>query len=159
MPRRKEGEKLKSEDDAMQGVLEDDEETVEMESPVKASEESMNEVKTMTPTSLRSADSLEQLDLADSTPCRSEGSSGDAWTPAVTSRSDGEPTSEEKQPQPRQVQYGLEKFFFGKKVKPAVEEHKHEILKDGGMLKRGRGRPTREAAALFEARKKVKSWW
>ena len=75
MPRRKEGGKLESEDDAMKGVMEDDEETVEMESPVKAFEESMDEVKTMTPTSLRSADSLEQLDLADSTPCRSEGSS------------------------------------------------------------------------------------
>ena len=147
---------MESEADAMQGVMEDDEETVEMESPVKAFEESMDEVKTMTPTSLRSADSLEQLDLADSTPCRSEGegSSGDAWTPAVTSRSDEEPTSEEKQPQPRQVQYGLEKFFFGRKEKPAIEEHKVEILKDGGLLKRGRGRPTREAAALMEARKK-----
>ena len=101
-----------------------------------------------------SGDSLEQQALADFTPCSSEGSSGDAWTPAVTSRSDEEPVSEEKQPQPKQVQYGLEKVFSGAKVKPAIEEHKHEILKDGGMLKRGRGRPTREAASLLEARKK-----
>ena len=136
----------------LEGVMsEDEEETVEMDSPAaKLIGDALEEVKTMTPSSLRSADSLEDQSLADSTPCRSE----DAWTPGVASRTDEEPTSEEKQPQPRQVQYGLEKFFFGKKVKPAIEEHKVEILKDGGLLKRGRGRPTREAAALVEARKK-----
>ena len=154
MTRRKEGEKVKTdnEDDAMKGVMsEDEEETVEMDnSPAaKAIAESL-ELKTTTPSSMKSGDSLEDLSLAASTPCRSE----DAWTPAVASRTDEEPESEEKKPQPRQVQYGLEKFFFGKNVKPAIEEHRKEILKDGGLLKRGRGRPTREAAALMEARKR-----
>ena len=130
-------------------MSEDEEETVEMDSPAaKLIGDDVEEMKTMTPSSLRSGSSLEDQSLEDSTPCRSE----DAWTP-VASRTDEEPKSEEKQPQPRQVQYGLEKFFFGAKVKPAIEEHKKEILKDGGLLKRGRGRPTREAAALMEARK------
>ena len=104
----------------LEGVMsEDEEETVEMDtSPAaKIFGESLEELKTMTPTSLRSGDSLEDQSLADSTPCRSE----DAWTPAVASRTDEEPESEEKKPQPRQVQYSLEKFFFGHKVKPAIE--------------------------------------
>ena len=74
--------------------------------------------------------------------------------PAVSSRSYEAPVSEEKQPKPGQVQYGLEKLFFGKKLRPAIEEHKKEILEHETLLKRGRGRPTREAAALLEARKK-----
>ena len=151
----KRGRKRELNTGILEGVMsEDEEETVEMDSPAARLSwrigDALEEVKTMTPSSLRSADSLEDQSLADSTPCRSE----DAWTPGVASRTDEEPVSEEKKPQPRQVQYGLEKFFFGKKVKPAIEEHKVEILKDGGLLKRGRGRPTREAAALMEARKK-----
>ena len=149
------GRRPRREAEAHEGILEaeDEEETLEMHlSPVSnAIEELMEEMNTMTPARQGSGDSLEQQSPAEFTPCSSEGSRGDAWTPAVASRSDEEPMSEEKQP--KQVQYGLEKFFFGKKVKPAIEEHKTEILKDEGLLKRGRGRPTKEAAALMEARK------
>ena len=71
MPRRKEGEKLKSdnEDEHMPGVMsEDEEETVEMDtSPAaKMIGESLEKLQTMTPSSLRSVDSLEDQSLANS---------------------------------------------------------------------------------------------
>ena len=127
-----------------------EESTVEMEmSPIcRATQEAM-EIMGM---SCKSEGEMEQM-LADLTPSRSERSSEDACTPSVGMMSDAEPMSEEKQKKPLQVQYGLEKFFFGKNVKPAIEENRKEILKAEALV-RGRGRPTLASLALQEARKR-----
>ncbi len=153
MPSRKPLKKKKSEDTQM-GVLEDEESTVEMEespsSKIAASvEKFMDNVLGMTPST--GGESMEQR-LADFTPSRSEAASEDAVTPSVRSGESGEEAmSGEKQK--KSVQYGLEKFFFGKKVKPAIEEHRSQILKDEAFLK-NKGRPSHAALALQEARKR-----
>ena len=129
-----------------------EESTVEMEmSPIcRATQEAM-EIMGM---SVKSEGEMKEM-FADLTPSRSERSSEDACTPSVGMMSDAEPMSEEKQKKPLQVQYGLEKFFFGKNVKPAIEEHRKEILQHEALVKKSSGgRPSNATLALQEARKR-----
>ena len=159
MPSRKPLKK-KREDAQVGGVLEDEESTVEMEnvsqspcSKIAASvEKFMDKLLDMTPsTGGESMESMEQSS-AELTPSRSEAGSEVAVTPSVRSGDSGEEAmSGEKKM--KSVQYGLEKFFFGKKVKPAIEEHRDQILKDEAILKK-KWRPSHASLALQEARKK-----
>ena len=64
-------------------------------------------------------------------------------------------------PQPKAVQYGLERFWKKTPSKlekmPALaarEERLKNVVKDGHVLKKSRGRPSKEMKALDEARKK-----
>ena len=122
------------------GVESGEESTMEIEdmTPIsKVIAASMENTLDRSPSSLQSGESMEQR-LADFTPLRSEAGSEDTCTPSVGLSPDEEAMSAEKQK--KAVQYSLEKFFFGKQVKPAIEEHSSEILKHE-VVKQGRGMP------------------
>ena len=113
-----------------------------------------------TPWSKGSSEDSLDLQIAAMSPMGSEAETEVAVTPsAVRSLQFEEPESGEKQKmqvqEKIQVQYGLEKFFFKRDCRPAIEEHCKKILKDEAILKKkGPGRPSNAALALQEARKR-----
>ena len=113
-----------------------------------------------TPWSKGSSEDSLDLKIAAMSPVGSEAETEAAVTPGpVRSLQFEEPESGEKQKMQVQenikVQYGLEKFFFKRDCRPAIEEHCKKILKDEAILKKkGPGRLSNAALALQEARKK-----